>query len=556
MKKVLVISSDVVDRKMAGVGIRNWEIANALAAACEVTLAIPNQSELESPRLKLVQYDPEHGDLHDLAGQADSIILGGSTLYFHPYLRDLGIPMAVDLYVPNLLESLVWHEHDDPVDWIPRYEEYLRLQLEQLRAGDFFFCASERQRDYWLGFLHAQKRINPHTYPADHSLRRLIDVAPFGLPAEPLPLVKPVLKGVHQGIPEDAFLILWNGGLWDWLDPLTLVRAMAELEKSLPLARLYFMGASHPDARIQNVNMPEQAIRLSQELGLFDRTIFFGDWAPYEARGLYLQEADLSVVLYEDHIETRFAFRTRLLDCIWAGLPVVTNGGDELSELMVKEGLGVRVPSGDASALARAIKNGADGSGLHKTQPKMAWENLRSEFRWGKVVAPILAFCQDPHLAEDKGRYLTELERISRDKDAFHEKVVREKDAFLAQVILDKDAYLAQVVLEKDAFLEQVVRDKDAFTEQVVREKDAFTEQVVREKDTFLEQVVHDKDAFLEKVAKEKDAILEKVAKEKDAELANAVAERDELQTALDRYRRSLAYRTDLFLRKILNRKP
>ena len=448
MNKILVISNDLVDQKMAGVGVRFWEIAKALAPGCEVTLAIPNATKLADARIKIVCYDPEHGDLRGLAGQADVIVLGGFTLHFHPYLSELGVPIAVDLYVPNLLESLVWHERDDAADWIPRYEEYLRVQLEHLRAGDFFFCASERQRDYWLGFLHAQKRINPHTYHADHALRRLIDVVPYGLPEGPLPERRPALKGIHPGIPDDAFLILWNGGLWDWLDPLTLVRAMAELEKSMPEARLYFLGTSHPDSRITEVSMPEQTVRLSQELGLFDRTIFFGDWAPYQERVNFLQEADLAVVLFADHIETRFSFRTRLLDCIWAGLPIVTNGGDELSDRMVRAGMGMQVPYGDVSALARTIesqrlgrKAGGDAEG---------WEKLRQEFRWGKATAPLLAFCQNPHLAEDKGHYLTDLERITRDKDAFLEQVIHDKDAFLEQVIRDKDAYLANVTAERD----------------------------------------------------------------------------------------------------------
>ena len=37
---------------------------------------------------------------------------------------------------------------------------------EQLRRGDFFLCASERQRDFWLGQLAALGRVNPATYDA------------------------------------------------------------------------------------------------------------------------------------------------------------------------------------------------------------------------------------------------------------------------------------------------------------------------------------------------------------------------------------------------------
>ncbi len=154
---------------MGGMGIRSWEIARSLSQHDNVTLAVPNLTDLSSPGFKLVSYDLESGDLRSFADQMDVVILSGSILHFHPYLCELGIPLAVDLYVPSLLESLVWHDCDEWTSWIPAYEEYVRVQSELIRAGDFFFCASERQRDYWIGWLHSQKRVNPHTYRQDAS---------------------------------------------------------------------------------------------------------------------------------------------------------------------------------------------------------------------------------------------------------------------------------------------------------------------------------------------------------------------------------------------------
>ncbi|HYZ08436.1 MAG TPA: hypothetical protein VE709_07600, partial [Pseudonocardiaceae bacterium] len=37
----------------------------------------------------------------------------------------------------------------------------------QLRRGDFFLCASERQRHFWLGHLAAIGRLSPTLYDAD-----------------------------------------------------------------------------------------------------------------------------------------------------------------------------------------------------------------------------------------------------------------------------------------------------------------------------------------------------------------------------------------------------
>ncbi len=48
--------------------------------------------------------------------------------------------------------------------------------------GDFFLCASEKQRDFWLGSSRRLGRVNPRVYDDDESLRSLIDVVPFGFP--------------------------------------------------------------------------------------------------------------------------------------------------------------------------------------------------------------------------------------------------------------------------------------------------------------------------------------------------------------------------------------
>ena len=57
------------------------------------------------------------------------------------------------------------------------------------------------------------------------------------------------------------------------------------------------------------------AYELSEELGLKDRNVFIlNGWVPYEEIDNYLAEADASVCLGYENIESRFAFRTRYVD--------------------------------------------------------------------------------------------------------------------------------------------------------------------------------------------------------------------------------------------------
>ena len=492
MTRILIITEDFVDSNMGGVGMRYWEIAHALAQSCQVTLAVPNQPDLQSEHVSLVSFDLKHGDIRSLAEEADVIFTHGFVVHFHPYLKELGIPLVMDLFNPYLLENLVMYSEGEVDEWIPAYEEYLRVQLEMLRYGDFFTCATERQRDYWLGWLHAQKRLNPHTYRQDPSFRKLIDVVPSGLQEGKPSSRKPVLKGVVPGISTGDRLILWSGGIWDWLDPLTPIRAMALLAPRHPDLKLYFMGTRHPNPVVPNMSMVEKAISLSQELGLYEKSVFFGSWVPYLERESYLVEADLALLAHQGHIETHFSFRTRLLDCIWAGLPMVVTEGDAMADWVKEQNLGLVVPQGDSQAMANAIETVLVDDNRPVYAP--AFERVREGLRWQKVVEPLQQFCQSPGPAPDKGLYLTETERISRGKDAYIEQIIHDKDAYIQQIIQDKDAYIAQVIQDKDAHTDQVIRDWEAFLEQSGRDWQAYLDRVVQDRETVFQQHIQEKE--------------------------------------------------------------
>jgi hypothetical protein len=129
--------------------------------------------------------------------------------------------------------------------------------------------------------------------------------------------------------------------------------------------------------------------------------IFFGDWVPYEQWPAYLLEADIGASLHFDTLETRFAFRTRILDYIWAGLPMVVTGGDETSELVMRYNLGEVVVPGDEEAIAAAILRLLDTPALREAY-RESFERVRPNFAWENACEPIARFCEHPHLAPDR----------------------------------------------------------------------------------------------------------------------------------------------------------
>jgi glycosyltransferase involved in cell wall biosynthesis len=322
-------------------------------------------------------------------------------MLFYPFLCDFRKPLVVDLYNPFLLENLQRHAAASLLDKVSSYEGLLDALRAQINAGDFFVCADEKQRDYWLGVLSALDRVNPYTHSDDSSLRRLIDVVPFGLPDAPPRHTNRVLKGAHGKLGADDKVILWGGGIWNWLDALTLIRAMSLIVGHREGVKLFFMGIDRPNASAVRMEAAQEAIALSKELGLYDRYVFFNDWVPYAERHNYLLEADVGASLHLDHIETRFSFRTRLLDYIWAGLPTIATAGDVLSKTLADEGLARLVAPGDVEGVAQTILLMLGEPDL-RARCAPAFGRIASRYRWDVVTRPLLEFCDSPYLAPDR----------------------------------------------------------------------------------------------------------------------------------------------------------
>ena len=401
MTRLLLISHDVVDARMAGPGVRYWEMAHALAGRLEITLATPGHS-LPSDDFASYSYTPrDWNTIADAVSRADVLLLHGIHLLYFPQLATCGKPLVMEATYPYTFETLHLLSARPRDEQMRSFVACLESVQQTALAGDFFFCSSQRQRDYWLGVLDAIGRINPDTYADDPTLYQLIDIVPFGLPSRRPVQAAPAMKGVIPGIGVTDRVVLWGGGLWQWLDPLSLVRAMARVAEERPDVRLVFPATHHPNPLIPDMPMLQQTRELSEQLGLTGKVVFFGDWVPYDSWPGYLLEADIGASLHLDTLETHFAFRTRMLDYIWAGLPMVVTGGDETSDLVTRYGLGEVVPPGDEEAIAAAIVHLLDTPDLREIY-RESFEQARPSFAWEVACEPIARFCERPHFAPDR----------------------------------------------------------------------------------------------------------------------------------------------------------
>lgn len=386
-RDLLILTPDHLGHMRIGLAMRHWEIAEALSrAGLRVTLAStrPVPSDLASPAFPVEDVSLPGDKMVNLAREHAAVMIQGTILTDFPALREIERPLIADMVTPMHIESIETSQ-----------EQYLRSlkAIEHcLETADFFVCGNERQRLYWLGMLTAMGRLSKDDRDRDREFRHLIDVVHFGIADDEPQKTRPVLKGVLPGLQPDDFLLTWFGGIWNWLDPLPLVRAVHGAHEQDPRIKLFF--SMYRKNHEQPHAMAVRAKELSKELGALDRSIFFNELpVPFDQRADYLLESDLGVIVQASNFETQLSARTRALDYLWANLPIFINRGDEIGELVARHGIGIVADSNDPDELQRVLLDYVRDP-ARRERAVAAVREVKKNFLWSSTVRPILRFCQ------------------------------------------------------------------------------------------------------------------------------------------------------------------
>ncbi|MDN5273358.1 glycosyl transferase family 1 [Chloroflexus sp. MS-CIW-1] len=405
MSSILIISHDVIGQRMAGPGIRMWELARVLARHLPVTLIAPQPIDLPLPaNLRCGHYTwGDAASIEPYLRAATNIFANGYVASAHPELLNHPGCLIIDLYDPVALENLeLFRNHP-----LAERQEQAKRDSDLLRAlltrGDHFVCATERQRDLYIGGLLALGRITPAIIDQDPLLHQFIAIVPFGVSDDPPQASgQPALRGVLDDLSTEHTIILWSGGLWDWMEPLTLVRAMPHVLAHVPTARLVFLAGRHP-GQVPEMATVQQTRQLAADLGLLGCGVhFYNEWVPYQRRADFLLEAKVMVSLHRAHLETRYAaVRSRILDHFWVGRPSVVSADDAAADLIKEHQAGEVVPIGDSQAVAAVlIRLLTDHQ--HWTHQSANAAALGQSLRWSEVVHPLLHMLKNEKIENNK----------------------------------------------------------------------------------------------------------------------------------------------------------
>ncbi|RPJ57223.1 MAG: glycosyltransferase [Acidobacteria bacterium] len=271
----------------------------------------------------------------------------------------------------------------------------LTFMRQILGAGDIFSACSQPQRNVLVGELAMSGRLNHRNF--GYEFTRII------LPGSPQLLIGNENRRRHRshsklGLAPDDFVVLWCGGYSTRADVDTLFYALEWAMERHPKLHFVSVGASTYDA-------PENAY--TRLLTLIDGSPFrdryhMQGWQPWEEIPRYYAESHVGLNIEAMHYETIYGTRTRLVEMIAAGLPVITTEGTQLSYLLQASRAAMTCEVGRWDELGSQILRLASDEGLREEISRAALHSSQSEFSFAKTTECLRTWVKSPTMAPDR----------------------------------------------------------------------------------------------------------------------------------------------------------
>ncbi len=328
--------------------------------------------------------------------------------HLHDELRPDAI-VAVDFY-PALwatrlrTDAPIWMDlYGDPLTimQVARYRvgndqgigTAVQLMQRLLARGDMFSTCGLLQKHMLVGELAMAGRLNGRNF--GHELVR--PIYPGALPVEWNSTATNDAAVSEPSLPVDAFVVLWCGGYNTWTDVDTLHRGL-ELAMAGD-ARLHFVsvGASTYAGRD---TVYDRFAALCQQSRRLERYHLLG-WRPWREIPYFYRLSHVGVSIDALHYETLYGTRTRLLEMLAYGLPVISSEGCELSYLISQKQVGYSFANGDAEGLAEAILSAARDPARLEALRTAALRVTQGEWSFYETTADLRSWVTYPTRAPD-----------------------------------------------------------------------------------------------------------------------------------------------------------
>jgi glycosyltransferase involved in cell wall biosynthesis len=416
--KILVVSNGPVpgadDDVVEGGGLRCWGLALGLREhghdVTVATNAVYGNSAGVVRGVRIVPYTLNPAFARLVHG-SDAVVVSycmGQVTDFVVHALSSTTLLIGDAYVPIHVEIAA----REATDLATEQREYL-ADLPRWNANlarcDVLLVASPEQELYYTGALAALGRVTPESYR-----HKALVVTPFGIdPEERVPRVKAQSK--------DALEVLWFGGVYPWFDGGALVESVEEARQRGVPVNLTLAGARNPF--VKHDRFEEHAAQVEGAARSAGHVTVVG-WTPYRQRAAVYEGADLLVTLNTVGPETKLSWRTRLVDYVWSGLPLLTNGGDPLAERLLAAGAAMRVQGNDRHALASALVDAWQRKNEFATM-RAAMAAQRAQLSWKNCTAELAELLEQPDVRLRPTRHAGAVAALTRHRNGVVAQKVR-----------------------------------------------------------------------------------------------------------------------------------
>jgi glycosyltransferase involved in cell wall biosynthesis len=408
-RALLVCPEPLGHGQPAGIGIRFLEIARVLRDdGHDVVILSPDAGAIDGTRGAHIH--PESFAL--FGGSSDFAVVQGhvANAYFQ---QAKPLPTVVDLYDPYIIENL--HYYSERGAEVFQHDHF--TLMTSIARGDYFLCASEAQRLFYLGLMLASGRLNPILFEEDPQLESLIGIAPFGV-QPPVVSSRALRAGspaygagrrlsegdpAHEARddtsarPRNTHDVLF-GGIYDWYDPIAAIDAIAAVRRTIPDATLTFTHHPNPDTTPQGKLGEAMQYARAKSYDF----VRFEPWAAYGARAEFFERFALALLTFPRSIETDLSMRTRVYDYLWCGLPIVTSSAPGTDELLARYGAGV-VTDDFAGAIVSLLTDRE----RYEAMVRGSQEFVR-DHQWDRTLAPLREFARTPRFEKTKGAFASQ----------------------------------------------------------------------------------------------------------------------------------------------------
>lgn len=390
MSIAFVVPSYRVDSYMAGIGVRVWEFAQALAPHMPVTIVAKEESDLRASGVRFIS--AKEGSWQDaVQGCRAAVFYDMPDTRVMLAMHRAGKLLISDSAVP--IEHLEYHNircGDAPE---AAYDDLVTRHKLQLLLSDHFIVRSQVARATVVASLSLVGRLNYVHYNRSARLEHLLSFIPIGFcrrslqHAEAAPASLPVVD------------FLWNGGIWDFYDPVSVVAAIDLLNRAGTPVTIRFMYMPPPDQILKEARQLATAVR---DFGVEHLVDFHSDALPHYERDAVVKSARAAICIGKDGIENYTSIRLRLRDTFLYGLPLVVDHHGATGDLVRSLDIGFAVDSGDVRSLAAALARIKSDAHTYQRLTRNI-ERVRTDYQIDSHVQQLIEIVNRGQPAPDKG---------------------------------------------------------------------------------------------------------------------------------------------------------